>query len=339
MSYKEEYYKLKKEFNNGLKKDYFDFFSLSTPFFIEDSKNEALIHFDTEALGINSISLYLNYDGIISYTYYAQNKSDYYKDIPFISKIYLVNIPKVHISGNHAEALRKKGIRLAGTHVLVPLLLKEGYPATLLKEKELALVNDFIFYLYTFIKSDIKEIQDSFLERKIACARFNEEAYEYATYYKTNIEYKAKNYYKPVDKSFVENFAESYYDNDTLYISRSYLPIITGDKTPFDSILLAYYKTKGTYSFEMIECKPNSIGDYIFAFLADFFEQNGIPTSIVINDEKIYSKAYNTLKKLKVDVLFERENDTIIGLFEEIIEYTYNEYEEAALLQNKVLVS
>ena len=88
------------------------------------------------------------------------------------------------------------------------------------------------------------------------------------------------------------------------------------DNDYFTSVVFMYYENLNKWFTNLIDCKPEKIGEYMFAFIDDVFKMNGMPDEVVVSDRYIFTGVNKTLKKLNISTMFLREeNDFARGCY------------------------
>ena len=149
--------------------------------------------------------------------------------------------------------------------------------------------------------------------------KFNNDAMTYNIGPLPDIEFERLPSLKKADAAFCEEAKNYHYINEKCRIGRLYIPIKDGKSNYFTSIVLMHFENMDKWFVNMVDAKPEKIGDYMFAYLDDIFKEHGMPDEIEIADRHIFSAVTKTLEKLHISTTVVREeNEFARGCYEKL---------------------
>ncbi len=313
-----------------LKAGYFEKFNSHNIFFLLDEKSRGISVFSEKILNETyGIQFFFGMNGINYFHDVLNSKTGFAVNHFFSESILMAIVKKADLSLEDRKYLHENEVRVYENN-LIPYVFKEGYGLSYLANKDLEIVVDYLYYLLSLIKNEKNDLIGYFRNFKLVMAFYDTKQFSYEAKYANvdlvNFEVFPKS--KPLNKDIVSEYEDSVYTDDICYFLHCYLPLKKEDDEPFPSILLTYYEKKDVYNFEIIDCEPKHITDYVFGFMDRCFKKNGLPITVVINNRQIYSAINKTLKALNIDVQFKRENERVDNLFYDIIDEKINEEEE-----------
>lgn len=334
MQYKEKYKKCKEVFKIFNKMALFDKYSTSNLFYLSNTKSRAIALF-SNMIFKNSYGLqfFFNKKGFNylhdSFTSINGFSMNHY----FTETVFLIFAAKSDLLPSDIKYLKDNGIKIFAKNNFIPYVFKEGYGLNYPTHKEFNLILEYLYFLLSFIENESNDIDMAFSEDLLAVGIFNEEERTYDTNYIPMINLESFDKNKPVNKDFVLDNNNLNYIDTTCHLIHSYLPLEKKRKDPYPSILLICYESTELYTYNILFCKPENVVDVVYGFLDEELKKNGIPTSMKINDRKLYSHLYNTLTELNIEVEFERENDFINDIIYDILS---NELDEDGNITNEL---
>lgn len=327
--YRGKLLELKRVMKQFISKGYFELFHSENLFYLLDFKSKAVLFF-SERFFNNSFGIQIFFDDSgLNYLHDAFTSEDGFSVNPFFSNAILLSVvPKGDLIEDDKQYLHQNKLRVTEQN-FIPYRFKEGYGLDYLSLKELDKVLDYLYYLSSLLSNEKEDVIKAFEEQKMVFSFFNPEELVYEVRYSGMVNLESFPAKHAKNQDFIADNQLLNYTEDHCYLLHAYLPINKKSKDPYPSILMLYSEQKKSYRHQLIFCKPNRICDYIYAFLDDYFKENGIPTVITINDRKIYRWVQQTLQALNMEVYFKRENqepdELVYELFEKILEEPHSE--------------
>ena len=312
MTYKEKYMEAKKLLKCFIKKQYFDIFSSNDLFYLFDQSNRAILSFCEKMFNSSyGLQMFFDNEGLNYLHDVFTSKSGFSVNHFFSNTIMLAFVPKKDLTLNDYDYLKKHKINVVKEYNFVPYCFKEGYGINYLSNKEFDKVISFLYYLNSLLKNEQTDILSAFETERIVMGFFDNVEMSYEVRYTGMVNLETFPTNKKANIPFIEEHDLTSYTDDVCHIGHCYFPVKNEFDDPFPSILIAYYEKIDEYYYSFIDCKPKNITDYIFGFIDEAFLAYGIPTNVIINNRKLYANVYKTLKKMGIDVTFERENETV----------------------------
>ena len=337
MRYIEKYKEAKAIMLKMIKKGYFDKFASRDIFYLFDEKSRGVSIFSERIFNESyGIQFFFGMKGI-NYLHDALSSKTGFAINHFFSETVLMAIvKKADLSLEDVDYLHRNKLRICENN-LIPFAFREGYGLGYLSNKQLGIVINYLYYLMSLIDNEMTDILENFSNSKMVLALYDTKQFLYEVRYVNMVNFEMLPNSKPINKDVVAEYEGSVYTDDICHFLHCYLPLEKEESKPFPSILLAYYENKDSYEFEIIDCEPKQITEYVYGFMDNCFKKKGLPTTVVLNNRQIYSMTNKTLKALNIDVQFERENEMVDSLFYDIIEEKITEEKE--LRASSALVS
>lgn len=305
IDYYNDLLKYMKEFK---KKNYFEKFSYSNLLLLSDGKTRVLVTFDTLIRNkISKIDLYFD-DNIIYYLDSMVLETDLLSDIPYQTKTTIEIKSQSVLTSNDVAFLKKYNIKMVNKYNLFIYDNIEGELKSSINTLKLKKILKFIEFLSDLINNEEEYIINSFNNQEVVIANFNYNEKSYDTFSSKYIKFNKYKNMGLLDLFFVNKFRDSYYCDDTCYISKFYDSNLTDDKKHFKPIIFIYYENAKKTIFKEFEIRNEAVIHNLKDYLSDVFEKEGLPTNVVVNDNMIFKELYITFDNLQIEIKFQREN-------------------------------
>ncbi len=288
-------------------------------FHFMDEKSQGMTIFsDMVWKGHPGIQMFLNKPGLNHVHELVTCPNSYGFDRAFANLKAVTMLPKEELDEMDRRFLKKMKANVTANNLIL-IILKEGYGFTQPNKTDLTEIHTFLNYVYSVIKNDEDQLKEIFNNELMALGVFNNNEYTYNVVPLPDISFETMPSIKKVNEPFVEEASSYNYINEKCHIGRLYIPIKEKENDFFTSVVFMYYQNQNKWFTNLIDCKPEKIGEYMFAYIDDVFKHNGMPDEIEISDRYIFAGISKTLNKLNITTTFLREeNDFAKGCYQNL---------------------
>lgn len=341
MKYIDYYNKLMhymKEFN---KKNYFERFNNYNYFYLSEKKTKVMICFSSNFEGkISQIDFFFDKNGINYFLDSMNAKTLFMLDNAYQTKSTIALKNKNFLDLNEINYLKKLNLKLVTKYNLLAHDYREGEFDIHMDIKTLKKVLKYVEFLSDLIINEEEYIIEAFKNQQIVISSFDSRDKSYDVVYSNYARFDQSCKFKDANSDFIEKFKNSYYSDDTCYVSRFYDYEVTSDKRYYRPILFVYYEKTGKTFFKQYDCSYKEAITVFLPYLANVFSENGLPVTVAVNDRELLNELSLTLEALDIEIKYERENyenqkeflkrlNEEKGCYEDIDEY--NDYMKAIL--------
>ena len=290
-------------------------------FHFMDEKDQGMAIFsDMVWKGNPGIQMFLNKPGLNHVHELVTCPNSYGYDRAFANLKALTYLPKEDLDDMDKKFLKKMKANITANNLVV-IILKEGYGFTQPNKTDLLEILTNLNYLHSIISNDEEQIKEIFNNELMALGVFNNKDYTYNVVPLPDISFETMPSFKKVNIPFVEEASNYCYINEKCHIGRLYIPIKDKENDFFTSVVFMYFENQDKWFTNLIDCKPEKIGEYMYAFIDEIFKANGMPDEVVISDRYLFAGISKTLKKLNIStILFREENDFAKGCYGKLAE-------------------
>ena len=290
-------------------------------FHFMDEKDQGMAIFsDMVWKGNPGIQMFLNKPGLNHVHELVTCPNSYGYDRAFANLKALTYLPKEDLDDMDKKFLKKMKANITANNLVV-IILKEGYGFTQPNKTDLLEILTNLNYLHSIISNDEEQIKEIFNNELMALGVFNNKDYTYNVVPLPDISFETMPSFKKVNIPFVEEASNYCYINEKCHIGRLYIPIKDKENDFFTSVVFMYFENQDKWFTNLIDCKPEKIGEYMYAFIDEIFKANGMPDEVVISDRYLFAGISKTLKKLNISTIFVREeNDFAKGCYGKLAE-------------------
>lgn len=308
MKYIDYYNKILQYMKEFKRKNYFEKLSFPSFLLLSDGKTKVLITFDTLMRNnISKIDFYFD-DNIAYYLDTMVLETDLLIDTPYQSKSSILIKDQSVLTTDDSAFLKKHNIKKVKKYNFFTYDYKEGELNCSMKTLKLKKILKFIEFLSDLINNEEQYILDSFTNNKIVMANFNYNEKLYDIFSSEFIQFDKYKNLQFLDLLFVDNFKDSYYCNDTCYISKFYDYELTDDSKYFKPIIFIYYENSNKAIYKKFDFKYEDVIHHLKDYISDIFEKEGLPTNVIVNDNYVFNELYITFTNLQIEMKFQREN-------------------------------
>lgn len=241
-------------------------------------------------------------------------------DRAFANIMALAYVPKEDLDDVDKEFLKKMNSKVSTNNLMI-FILKEGRGFTNPTKSDMLNILYYLTYLKALVLNDEEQLKEIFNNEYMALGVFNNEDMTYNVGPLPDISFERLPSLKKANVPFIEESKKYNYRNEKCHIGRLYIPIKDTNNEYFSSVIFVYFENSDKWLTNIIDCKPDKIADYLYAFLDDVFKEYGIPDEMEIADRYIFAGLSKTLSKLHVSASFVREeNEFARGCYEKLAE-------------------
>lgn len=301
--------RITKEF---LKKGYWATFSAENIFYLVDEKKQVVCSFiDSFGNEVYGIPFYFGDDGLNSLYDMFSVENDYSVSIADHCCTNIMICKKEALLPEEVQFIRNNDMNVMKDNNIIVRTFKRGYASRIANEREGELILQSLDYLKSLIQNEGNDLINSFKEDKQACAFFNNETMEYQVVY--NVLPPLEKPYRKVmwSKDIITELKTFTQTDDTCYLTvrNIMVPIKINDTSQKVLPLLACYSDdNGVIKMNTIISIPNHYSVYLIGFIEEIFSSRGLPSSLIINDRKLYYAFYRLFEEIGVNLVFKREN-------------------------------
>ena len=294
-------------------------------FYLLDEKCPSLGIFCDSLIKSNpGIQFFINKDGLSHLNDLIKNSNTYGFDKSFGNLSAVSFVGKEDLDEDDKKFIKKMGCNVTEKNLLV-YTIKEGYGMVEPTKTDLEELTFLCKYMLCLVENETETLVQIFEKEYMLLATFNNEQMTYNIKAIPEFEFDNLPSMKKAHQPFIDEVSKYNYRNEKCYMTRLYLPIKDNPNGYFYSVIFLYLEKEDLWLSNIFECKPKKVNDYMYSFLDDIFKKYGIFDEIIISDRFLYSGLYKTLKKLNVDVKYERtENDFTKYAYKNMIEMLSN---------------
>ena len=288
--------------------------------FMDEDGQGMCIFSDSVWKGHPGVQLFINKPGLNHVHDLVTCPHSYGYDRSFANVVAVAYVPKEDLDEADKIFLKQMKSNVTASNLLI-FILKEGRGFTKPTKSDMLNLLYHLTYLKALVLNDEEQLKEIFNNELMALGVFNNESMTYNVGPLPDISFERLPSLKKPNLPFIEEAKKHNYINEKCHIGRLYIPIKDSNNDYFSSVIFAYLEKTNKWYTNIIDCKPEKISDYIFAFLDDLFAKHGIPDEIEIADRYLFAGLNKTLNKLNVSSVFIREeNDFARGCYEKLAE-------------------
>jgi len=322
----EEYFSTEEIVKKFNRKDCWNIYSNSDIFYICQKKAKGLLTFVDQFFGDSyGIQLFFTKEGFNYVHDIFTIEQDSALTLFDCDSICLIVVNKNDLKEEEKKFLLKNKIKIKNKYNILFYRFEPGYDFRLCNNKEIKIMYDYLEILSSLISNEELDLLSAFSVNRVCLAFADKEKKEYSVSY-VPLPYLEHNYKKnKVDIGFVEEFKNRSYINDECYIFASYAPLIVNETKTRPMILYFYYPKSNRSYFKYLIGDLKDYNEKFFTSLYDSFNEVGIPEKIYFNNRKLYAYSFNTLKALKIECEFLREERHVDQNMNDLLSNLYNE--------------